>query len=123
VHPILSEIEVVLLTVRGAKTGREHVIPLTCFGLEEDFFVVASAGGSPRTPAWYYNLRKNPELWVERGTEKYQAVATLVEDPQERARLHAKAVEVRSEYGDFEEGAGRVIPVFVVRRKHKNPAA
>jgi deazaflavin-dependent oxidoreductase (nitroreductase family) len=116
VHAVLSETEMVLLTVKGAKSAREYVIPLTYFSLGEDFFIVASAAGSAKTPSWYYNLKQNPQVVVERGTEKYPAVATLVEDEAERARLYSKAASARSSFADYEKKSGRAIPVFIVRR-------
>lgn len=115
-HPVLSETDMVLLTMKGAKSGREYVIPLACFSLCEDFFVVASAGGSTETPSWYYNLKQNPQVVAERGAEKYAAIATLVEDEAERARLYSKTAEAQESFADYEKKSGRAIPVFIVRR-------
>jgi deazaflavin-dependent oxidoreductase (nitroreductase family) len=115
-HPVLAETDMVLLTIKGAKSGREYVIPLVSFSLGEDFFVVASAGGSPKPPSWYYNLKQNPQVVAERGAEKYAAIATLVEEEAERARLYSKTVEVQESFAGFEKKAGRTIPVFIVRR-------
>ena len=118
VNAILAQVEVVLITMKGAKSGVEHVMPLACFSLgEDDFFVVATAGGAPQTPSWYYNLKANPDVLIERGVEKYSAAATLVKDPAERARLYAKTIEVRSEFAAYEKKAGRPIPVFIIQRK------
>ncbi|SDO78488.1 nitroreductase/quinone reductase family protein [Actinacidiphila guanduensis] len=123
INAILAQVEVVLITMKGAKSGAQYVVPLTCFPLEEgDFFVVASAGGAPRTPSWYHNLKAHPDVLIERGIERYPAVATLVEDPTERAHLYAQTTRVRSEFADYERKAGRLIPVFIVRRKPERDA-
>jgi deazaflavin-dependent oxidoreductase (nitroreductase family) len=118
VNETLAQIEVVVVTMKGARSGVEYVVPLTCFSLgEDDFFVVATAGGAPQTPSWYYNLKAHADVLVERGVEKYSATAVLVEDPAERARLYTKTIEMRSEFAAYEQKAGRPIPVFVVQRK------
>jgi deazaflavin-dependent oxidoreductase (nitroreductase family) len=116
VHPAAAETDIVLVTMKGAKSAREYVIPLACFGIGDDFFVAATAGGSKRNPPWYYNMKQHPHVVVERGTERYPAVATLVEDETERARLYSKAAATRSSFADHEKKSGRAIPVFIIRR-------
>jgi deazaflavin-dependent oxidoreductase (nitroreductase family) len=117
VNATLAEVEVVVVTMKGARSGATYEVPLTCFSLAgDDFFVVASAGGASQAPSWYYNLKANPDVCVERGVDKYRAAAALVEDPAERARLYAETVKVRSEFADYEKKAARQIPIFVIRR-------
>ena len=60
----------------GAKSGIERVTPLGCFPLGGGrFAIVASSGGSPTHPHWYHNLKANPRITVEVGTETFTAVA------------------------------------------------
>ncbi|MFI5735423.1 nitroreductase/quinone reductase family protein [Kribbella sp. NPDC051587] len=117
VRPALAKADVVLIGTTGARTGKKYVIPLVYFSLGDDFFVVGTAGGSTTTPSWCHNLRAHPDVEVERGTERYPGVAVLVEDADERARLFAQAVETMPAFGAYAETAGRVIPVFVIRRR------
>ncbi|WP_405058702.1 nitroreductase family deazaflavin-dependent oxidoreductase [Kribbella sp. NBC_01505] len=117
VRPELAGMDVVLIGTTGARTGKKYVIPLVYFSLGDDLFVVGSAGGSATTPSWTYNLRAHPEVEVERGTDKYPGIAVPVDDPDERARLYAQAVETKPAFGSFEKKSGRVIPVFIIKRR------
>src|SRR5271163_3704219 len=77
---------IVLITMTGAKTGRTLIRPL-CYSRDGDrIVIIASYGGAPRNPPWYYNLVANPLVTVEIGTEKFRARAEQVYG-SERARL------------------------------------
>src|SRR5215471_17279459 len=77
---------ILLLTMTGAKTGRTLVRPL-CYSRDGDrLVIIASRGGAPRNPPWYYNLVAHPIVTVEVGTEKFRARAEQVHG-SERARL------------------------------------
>ena len=106
----------IILHTIGAKTGEVRPIPLVCY-LEGDRFVVfASKAGAPNNPAWHHNLKANPEIDVEYGTETFKvAVAELTGD--ERAQLYAKQVALMPQFGEYETKAGgRVIPVLALTR-------
>ncbi|GAB3896043.1 hypothetical protein GCM10027612_49790 [Microbispora bryophytorum subsp. camponoti] len=75
--------------------------------------VIASAGGSPRHPAWYHNVRANPHVTVETGVFTIEAEATVVEGA-ERERLFARAVEADSGWADYQTRSGRVLPVVAL---------
>lgn len=75
-----------LLHTSGAKSGEPRVNPVDCTILDEGIVVYASASGTPKSPAWYYNLVANPEVQVELGTETFDAVARVT-DGVERAEL------------------------------------
>src|SRR5215218_6340352 len=76
-----------LLTTTGARTGLPRVVPLVYTRDGEDLVIIASKGGAPTNPDWYHNLVANPEVTIELGTEKFQARATVAEEP-ERTRLY-----------------------------------
>lgn len=107
---------VVLLTTTGAKSGKERVNPLVALIDGDRVYVVASKGGAPTNPDWYYNLLAHPKVGVELGTERFDAVATPVTGP-ERDRLFAAQVAVQPGFAEYEQSAGdRVIPVVELRR-------
>ncbi|MEO3874969.1 nitroreductase family deazaflavin-dependent oxidoreductase [Nonomuraea sp. B12E4] len=107
--------QLLLLTTTGARTGRPRTSPLAKVEIEGRTLVVASMFGAPTHPAWYHNLRKNPMVTVEAGTETYEAIASIP-DGEERDELFAKVVEVAPGYGDYQARTTRVIPVVVLHR-------
>ncbi len=106
---------VVLLTTTGARTGQKRVHPLV--GLVDDgtLYVFASKAGAPTNPDWYHNLVAHPEVEVEFGDERFDAVATPVSGP-ERDRLFAAQVAAQPGFADYEKATERVIPVVELRR-------
>ncbi|WP_405163633.1 nitroreductase family deazaflavin-dependent oxidoreductase [Nocardia sp. NBC_01499] len=107
--------DLALLTTVGARTGLTRISPVVYFTDGGDIFVVASAAGSDRNPAWYYNLVANPELTVEVGADSYRAEATPTEG-EERTRLLAKAITVEPGFAEFEAKTRRQIPVLRITR-------
>ena len=73
----LEGLPVMLLTMTGAKSGRELCSPLVYSMDGDDMVVIASKGGAPDHPNWYHNLVANPDVTVEIGTEKFEATAVL----------------------------------------------
>lgn len=104
-----------LLHTIGAKSGKERVNPVAYIKDGERLVIIASKGGAPTNPDWYYNLVANPTVSVEAGTEKFQARAEVVAEP-ERRRLYDKMVEVSPGFADYERKTTRVIPVIVLTR-------
>lgn len=106
---------IILVTHRGAKSGRSYTTPLVYSRDGERIVIVASKGGAPRNPDWYYNLVANPTVTVEIGTARFQARVHVASD-EERERLfgaHAKQMPVFEEY---KKKTARQIPVFVLER-------
>ena len=106
----------ILLTIKGAKTGQERVYPLMAVPYGNTYLAVASKGGAPEHPQWYHNLVANPEITVEAGDEKFAAKARLLED-DEREQAFAKAVTVFHNYADYQKKTSRQIPVFLLERQ------
>jgi deazaflavin-dependent oxidoreductase (nitroreductase family) len=104
----------ILVTMTGAKSGRELCSPLVYSTDGDDLVIIASKGGAPEHPNWYYNLKANPTVTVEVGTDSWEATANLVEG-DERQRLYDAQAAQMPQFAEYETSAaeaGRVIPVF-----------
>lgn len=104
-----------LLHTLGAKSQQERINPVACIKDGDQWAVIASKGGAPTHPDWYYNIVANPQVTVEVGTEKFQARATVAEEP-ERSRLYESMVAVMPGFDDYRRNTTRVIPVIVLTR-------
>jgi len=100
-----------LLHTTGAKTGKEHVTPVAYVRDGENYVVIASKGGAPDNPGWYYNILAHPRLTVEVGTETFDVKAQVTEEP-ERTRLYNKMVDMMDSFNDYRRKTDRVIPVI-----------
>src|SRR3954465_1019217 len=93
----------------GAKSGRTRTTPLLYFEDGDRYVVVASKGGHPRHPAWYHNLRANPDVTIQVGSRQMPVHARDA-TPEERGRLWGRAVEVYGSYEDYQRRTAREIP-------------
>ena len=107
---------VVLLTTTGARTGQKRVNPLVALVEDGTLYVFASKAGAPTNPDWYHNLLAHPEVEIEFGGDRFEAVATPVTGA-ERDRLFAAQVEEQPGFADYEKATDRVIPVVELRRR------
>ncbi|HEU4783862.1 MAG TPA: nitroreductase family deazaflavin-dependent oxidoreductase [Ktedonobacterales bacterium] len=105
---------VLLLTTTGRKSGASHTVAVGYFDQGDVRFVVASNGGAPRHPAWYFNLTAHPEVQVEVGRESYRAVARVAAG-EERTRLWNHVMETAPPYRRYQRTA-REIPLVVLDR-------
>ena len=105
---------VVLLTTTGAKTGTKRLNPLAALVEGDRLYVFASKAGAPTHPDWYHNLVANPEVSVELGDERFDAVAVPVTGP-ERDRLYAAQAALVPTFADYEKKSDRLIPVVELR--------
>ena len=104
---------VLLLNTTGRKSGTERTTPLLYLQDGEDIAIVASNGGARQHPAWYLNLRANPEATVEIGDRKLRVRAEQA-SPEEKERLWPKLVEMYGSYEDYQRRTEREIPVIVL---------
>jgi len=102
-----------LLHTRGAKSQQERINPVAYTRDDGRLVVIASKGGAPTNPDWYYNVVANPQVKVEVGTEQFQAHAEVAEEP-ERTRLYDKMVEIMPGFDEYRRRTQRVIPVIVL---------
>jgi deazaflavin-dependent oxidoreductase (nitroreductase family) len=105
----------VLLTTKGAKSGKPHTTPLVYLKDDDRIVVFASMGGAPKNPAWYHNVSVNADVTVEVGTDKYDAKA-IVTKGAERDELFAKQVALIPTFGEYQKRTTRTIPVVVLER-------
>ncbi len=104
-----------LLHTVGAKTQQPRINPVV-YILDGDRFVIfASKAGAPDNPDWYYNLVAQPLVILEVGTEKFQARATVLAEP-ERTRLYDQMAAERPTFAEYQLKTTRRIPVIVLTR-------
>nr|WP_067563474.1 nitroreductase family deazaflavin-dependent oxidoreductase [Nocardia acidivorans] len=114
--PFEGRTNMVLITTTGAKSGREITNPLVYVPDGERIAIIASNGGADKHPAWYHNLRANPQLTVELGNETYTGKAEFVTGA-ERAELYERMVEIMPQFDEYRRKTTREIPVAVVYRQ------
>jgi deazaflavin-dependent oxidoreductase (nitroreductase family) len=102
-----------LLHTRGARTGQPRINPLAYTRDGERYVVIASKGGAPTNPDWYYNVGAHPRVTVEVGTEQFEAEATIPEEP-ERTRLYDQMAAVMPGFAEYQRNTTRRIPVVVL---------
>lgn len=107
---------VVVLTTRGAKTGKVRKTPLMRVEHDGEYAVVASLGGAPKHPVWYHNVVANPQVELRDGTEVYDMVARELHC-DEKTLWWDRAVAAFPDYADYQAKTDRQIPVFVLERK------
>lgn len=114
----LRGLPVIIVTNRGRKTGAIRKTPLMKVVDGENYVLVASQGGSPTHPLWYYNLKADPDVEIRDGIEVYSMRVRELEEGPYRQRLWNIAVDAFPSYQDYQERTNRTIPVFVaeVRR-------
>lgn len=107
---------VLLLTTKGARTGRERITPLNFSRDGDRFIVMASKGGAPTHPDWYRNLTAHPVVTVEADGERFTARAT-VSTGAERVRLLKIHTSAMPFFGAYERRVKtREIPVITLER-------
>ncbi|TCJ90082.1 nitroreductase family deazaflavin-dependent oxidoreductase [Nocardia alba] len=104
---------VILLTTKGAKTGKLRKTPLMRVEHDGEYAVVASLGGAPKNPVWYHNIKAHPHVELRDGTTSKDYTAREVSG-DERARWWERAVAAWPDYEEYTKKTDRVIPVFVL---------
>lgn len=101
-----------LLTSTGAKSGEQRTTPTAYFDIDGKIYIVGSAAGRDRDPAWAFNIRAHPEASVEIGTDPPRAVTAREVPRDERDRLYAVITERAPGFAEYEKRTERVIPIF-----------
>lgn len=109
----LRGMPVVILTTLGAKSGKLRKAPLMRVEHDGSYAVVASMGGAPKNPVWYYNLLENPNVELQDGPTKQDMVARRLTG-QEKALWWERAVAAYPDYADYQNRTDREIPVFLL---------
>ena len=109
----LRGMPVIVVTNRGARSGKLRKTPVMRVEHDGSYGVIASKGGSPTHPLWYHNLVADPHVEVRDGSVKTDMTARLVSGV-ERAQWWDRAVAAYPDYADYQTKTARVIPVFVL---------
>ena len=104
---------VIIVTNQGRKTGATRKTPLMKAVDGDNYILVASRGGAPKHPVWYYNLKADPDVEIRDGTKVQSMRVREVVDSAERQRLWDIAVKAFPPYQEYQEKTDRIIPVFV----------
>jgi deazaflavin-dependent oxidoreductase (nitroreductase family) len=112
-HRVPGGPPMLLLDHVGARSGVKRTSPLLYLDDGPNLVIIASKGGHPRQPAWFHNLRANPETMVQVGSER-RPVRARVATSEERRRLWPRAVKSYGNYANYQRRTGRQIPVVIL---------
>lgn len=101
-----------VVTMKGARSGQTYRWPLMYVPYEDGILLVASRGGADTNPAWFFNLRANPEIDVHVRGRRMKLIARLA-TPEEKSRIWPLCVAAYPSYGDYQSWTTRDIPVFI----------
>jgi deazaflavin-dependent oxidoreductase (nitroreductase family) len=108
---------IVVVTTRGNKSGKIRKTPLMRVEHGGEYALVASMGGAPKHPVWYFNVKADPDaVTIQDGPEPFDATVREVTG-EERAAWWRRAVEAYPPYAEYQEKTERTIPVFVATRR------
>lgn len=105
-----------LLHTIGARTGREHIVPMRTRIEGDALYIFGSAHGSSRHPDWYRNVTANPEFLVEKGTDTFPVHATEVNGAERERIFRAQAAQFPV-FAKYEHELERTIPVIKLERR------
>jgi deazaflavin-dependent oxidoreductase (nitroreductase family) len=109
----LRDMPVIVLTSRGTKSGKIRKTPLMRVEHDGSYAIVASKGGAPEHPVWYYNVVSDPHVELQDGPVRQDMTAREVTGA-EKATWWERAVAAYPDYADYQKKTDRQIPVFVV---------
>ena len=106
---------IVVITSKGAKSGKLRKNPVMRVEKDGVYAAVASKGGTPENPTWYYNFVEHPEVELQDGPAP-QLYRARIAEGEERAEWWERAVALYSPYAEYQEKSDREIPVFLLER-------
>jgi deazaflavin-dependent oxidoreductase (nitroreductase family) len=110
-----SDMTLLLLHTTGARSGKPRLNPVAYTRDGERYVIIASKGGSPENPDWYYNLVANPRVKVEVEAEMFEALAEVAPET-ERTRLFEQMAARHPGFAEYQKRTERVIPVVTLIR-------
>lgn len=111
----LRGMPVIVLTTRGVKSGKLRKIPLMRVEHEGTYAIVASLGGAPKNPVWYYNVIADPQVQLQDGDQVWDMTAREI-GGEERAAWWEHCVAAYPDYANYQQRTKRQIPVFLLER-------
>ena len=112
-------VPVLLLNHVGRRSGSPFTTPLLYLADGERLVVVASQGGLPKHPQWFHNLTAHPETTVELRGEGARAVRARTADPDERAALWPRLVDLYADFDNYQSWTDREIPVVILEPRDR----
>ncbi len=112
----LEGMPLLLLHTVGAKSGLPRVNPLAYMADGDRLVVIASFAGAPNHPPWYHNLIANPDVTVEVGSEKFEASASVADEPH-RSELYDRMASLMPIFNEYQSRTERVIPVVLLTKR------
>jgi deazaflavin-dependent oxidoreductase (nitroreductase family) len=107
---------VIIVTTKGNKSGRVRKTPLMRVEHDGEYALVASKGGAPAHPVWYYNLKADPKNVIIQDGPEPVPVTVRELDGEERARWWERAVAAYPPYAEYQQKTARQIPVFLATK-------
>jgi deazaflavin-dependent oxidoreductase (nitroreductase family) len=108
---------IIVVTMRGQRSGKIRKTPVMRVEHDGAYAIVASVGGAPKHPSWYFNLKANPDdVTIQDGLEPFPVKVRELQG-DERAIWWSRAVEAYPPYAEYQQRTKRLIPVFVAERK------
>lgn len=101
---------VLLLSTRGRKSGAERTVPVVRWVENGETYVIASMGGQPQHPGWFFNLAANPVVEVQVGKDQWRARAEVL-SPEQRADIWPRITAAMPNFAEYQKKTPRVIPV------------
>ena len=109
---------IIIVTTRGARSGKIRKTPLMRVEHEGEYALVASMGGAPKHPVWYFNLKADPTaVMIQDGPEPWDAEVRELPEGPERDAWWERSVAAFPPYAEYQQRTERRIPVFVARRR------
>jgi len=112
-------IPIIVMTTVGHKSGLVRKVPLMRVEHDGAYAIIASKGGAPANPGWYYNLMADPNILFQDGPEPFEATVRQVTG-DERAEWFQRGIDVFPPYADYQAKTDREIPVFVTERVNQS---
>lgn len=109
----MQSLSVLLLTTTGRKSGKTRTVPLGCLRDGSDYVIIASNAGFPQHPAWYFNLKSNPQATIQIKRQHIQVRAETA-NAEKRRELWTRLIEVAPGYANYEKRTPREIPVVIL---------
>ncbi len=110
----MSGLKVLLLTTTGRKTGQPRTTPLGYFKQEGNFVLIASNGGADQNPAWFYNLKSNPQVAIQIGNTQMTVQAEQA-GSEKREQLWSELVKMAPAYRQYTQRTKREIPMVILQ--------
>jgi F420H(2)-dependent quinone reductase len=108
---------VVIVTMRGNRTGKVRKTPVMRVEHDGRYAIVASKGGSPANPNWYFNLKAHPDEVLVQDRDRVLEVSVREVDGDERRQWWERAVAAYPPYAEYQQNTERLIPVFVTSKR------